>query len=132
MDQRSRGHVLVIDDDPSVAGLIASTLEEDGLRASVAHDGVSGLLNQDRDPADVVLLDLRLADMHGSDVIFQLRCIRPDLPIVVITGFPGDALHIGARVTDVLYKPLRLADIRTIGQRYCGGREAVPDRPPAG
>jgi DNA-binding response OmpR family regulator len=129
---RSGCHVLVIDDDPSVAGLIASTLEEDGMRASIAHDGVSGLLNQDHDPADVVMLDLRLADMHGSDVIFQLRCIRPDLPIVVITGFPGDALRIGAPVADVLYKPLRLTDIRTIGQRYCIGRQADPDGPPAG
>lgn len=132
MDQRRCCHILVIDDDPSVAGLIASTLAEDGLRTSVAHDGVSGLLNQDRDPADVVMLDLRLADMHGTDVIFQLRCIRPDLPIVVITGFPGDALQIGARVAEVLYKPLRLADIRTIGQRYCAGNEAVPGRSSAG
>lgn len=132
MDQRRCCHILVIDDDPSVAGLIASTLAEDGLRTSVAYDGISGLLNLDRDPADVVMLDLRLADMHGRDVIFQLRCTRPDLPIIVITGFPGDALQIGVRVNEVLFKPLRLADIRAVGQRYCPARDPSPGQLPAG
>ena len=122
MGAESNCHILVIDDDAAVAGVIASTLEDDGFRATIAHDGISALLNHDRDPADLVLLDLRLADMHGRDVIFQLRCTRPNLPIVVITGFPGDALQIGARVEEVLYKPLRLTDIRSIGERYCGHR----------
>lgn len=84
--------VLVVDDEALVAMLVADTLAEAGYRVVCAPDGRTASPDHGaRTFPDIAVVDLRLArGLDGRDVIRALRRRRPDLPVVVITGF--DAL----------------------------------------
>lgn len=97
-------HVLVVEDDESYAYALARALTASGLRVTVAHQGLDALEADDRDPADLVLLDLRLPDMHGTDVALDLRSRRPQLPIVVLSGYAAEIGLVPANL--VLRKPV--------------------------
>jgi DNA-binding response OmpR family regulator len=99
--------VLVVEDDPTIRGLIRSALVDEGLRVEVAVDGRAALeLAQNRAPA-LVLLDMMLPDMTGGAVAAGLKARHgPDVPIIVVTadGRAADkAASVGA--VDHITKP---------------------------
>jgi DNA-binding response OmpR family regulator len=116
MDARKTCHALVIEDDEPLALQFAEALGDAGLRTTIAHDGMTGLEAQDRDPADLVLLDLKLPDMDGSHVALDLHARYPTLPIIVVTG---DLTRLSVAVTHLLQKPVRAKEIQHIAARYC-------------
>jgi DNA-binding response OmpR family regulator len=84
----SEGTVLVVDDDPGVLTLLREALRAQGLGVRTTGQGKRGLhLAQDIQPA-LVLLDLKLPDMDGYDVLRQLKGSRrtADIPVIVMTG----------------------------------------------
>jgi DNA-binding response OmpR family regulator len=103
--------VLVVEDDPGIAGLLSRGLQRAGYEAATVSSGRAALTAS---PApDVVLLDLGLPDMDGVEVCRELRA-RSDLAIIVVTarGEEGDrvaALDEGA--DDYLVKPFGLAEL---------------------
>ncbi|MEV7389741.1 response regulator transcription factor [Streptomyces sp. NPDC091215] len=103
--------VLVVEDDPGLAGSLVRGLERAGYRASGVGTGRGALTHVP--PPDVVLLDLGLPDMDGVDVCRLLRR-QSDVAIIVVTarGEEGDrvaALDEGA--DDYLVKPFGLAEL---------------------
>jgi DNA-binding NtrC family response regulator len=103
--------VLVVDDEQSVAQIIARMAEQLGHHAEIASSVDEALQQLAQSPFDVVLTDLR---MPGRDGVELLQCVRnesPDLPVVVITGQATidsamEAIKGGAY--DYLAKPLQL------------------------
>ena len=79
-------HALAVDDDPFIAFALGEVLRLDGYRVTIAHNGVRALQVYAEDPADVVITDLDMPNMTGQELIRHLRAVRPDLPVVVITG----------------------------------------------
>jgi len=82
--------VLVIDDEDLVRDVVARMVEDLGYSAVTAADGKSGLDVVDRQTVDAVLVDLTMPLMSGADVVAALREKRPDLPVVVCSGFDRD------------------------------------------
>ncbi len=81
--------VLVVDDNVDAATSLASLLELSGHRSSVAHEGIAALQIAQRDPPDVVLLDLGLPGMNGYEIARRLREM-PRLAktrLVAMTGY---------------------------------------------
>ena len=66
-------HVLVVDDDEPIAAALRRALEYEGLRVSVARDGVTALDLARRDPPVLVVLDVMLTGLDGVQVCEQLR-----------------------------------------------------------
>ena len=107
--------VLVVDDDPGMRGMLAEYLGDRGFLVSAA----AGTHEMDRilssGPIDLVVLDLKLADGDGLELIRELRC-RSSVPIIVITGYRRDevdrvvALEMGA--DDYLTKPFSLRELQ--------------------
>ena len=78
--------VLIVDDDEAVRGVFQRVLERAGLRVLEAANGKVGLsLCSERDPG-VVLLDLRMPEMDGLDVLSRLVGEHPETPVIVISG----------------------------------------------
>ena len=69
----SLGNALIIDDEPDVATYLAAVLADHGWRVRVAHRAEEGLEKAREDLPDLVLLDLRLPDVSGLDVLQQLK-----------------------------------------------------------
>lgn len=80
-------HVIVAEDEPLVAVTVAGMLEEGGYRVTLARDGLEALAADERDPADVLVTDLRMPRLDGVALIERIRERRPGLPIVVMTGY---------------------------------------------
>jgi two-component system response regulator HydG len=112
--------VLVIDDDKNLADAIAESLERKGYGCTVATSGRAGAAKIEKDEFDVVLTDLRMADLGGLDIVRRVREHLPDAEVYVITGY-GDvktaveAMRLGA--THYLLKPIDMVELRAIVEK---------------
>ena len=109
--------VLIIDDDKSLAETISESLERRGHACTVVTGGKAGVAKLEQDAFDVVLTDLKMADLHGLEVVERCRHLRPDAEVYVITGFADvktavEAMKRGA--SHYLQKPLDLTELRAV------------------
>lgn len=103
----SGAHVLVVDDEASVAEIIAYALEGAGHRVTRAATGPDALVRMVADPADLVVLDLMLPGMGGMDVLRELRRTSR-VPVILVSAIADVAervvgLELGA--DDYVTKP---------------------------
>lgn len=135
--------VLIVEDEESLADPLAFLLRKEGFEATVVADGPSALAEFDRAGADIVLLDLMLPGMSGTDVCKQLRA-RSSVPVIMVTARDSEidkvvGLELGA--DDYVTKPYSarelIARIRAVLRRggdtddpglYDGVLEAGPVR----
>lgn len=107
--------VLVVDDEEGVRDLFKQFLEQYNCHHVVVEDGKAAIQALRRQPFDLMFLDLKLPDLGGDAVFEQARKEQPDLPVVIITGYPDNDML--SRILQhgpvtVLSKPLRLEQIR--------------------
>jgi two-component system, OmpR family, response regulator ResD len=100
--------VIIVEDDPTLAAVVASYLERAGHSVRRAATGPDGLALIEEVPPDLVLLDVMLPGLDGLEVCRQLRIAHPDLPVIMLTalGEVSDriaGLEIGA--DDYMTKP---------------------------
>jgi len=100
--------VLIIDDEPSVGRSLSRVLGDRGYRVRVALTAAEGLASARTDRPQVVLLDHRLPDAEGPEVLAGLQDLDPRVRVIVITAFADTALAvrlIKAGAYDFLPKP---------------------------
>jgi DNA-binding response OmpR family regulator len=111
--------ILVAEDDPSIANLIAYNLKQDGHLLTVVADGAAALRALRESPADLLILDLLLPLQSGWQVLRELRSRREPrfaaLPVLVVSALACERLErelerIGAQ--RVLGKPFSVAGLR--------------------
>jgi len=84
-----KANILVVDDDMEVREFLVELLVRDGYRVSAAANISEALSRLKGDIFDVVLLDLKLPDVGGTDGITQVRDVSPHSKIIIITGYPS-------------------------------------------
>ncbi len=118
--------VLVVEDEESFSDALSYMLRKEGFEVSVAATGTHALTEFDRTGADIVLLDLMLPEMSGTEVCRQLRS-RSNVPIIMVTARDSEidkvvGLEIGA--DDYVTKPYSprelVARIRAVLRRQSG------------
>ncbi|MFC1671591.1 response regulator [Planctomycetota bacterium] len=112
--------VVVIDDEESMREGCRQTLEAVGYRTGTAADGIRGLKLVEEMRPDVVLIDLRMPDVDGMEVLKRTQEIDQGIVCVVITGYGTvssavEAMRLGAR--DYLEKPLVPEEITAVVDR---------------
>ena len=103
--------VLLVDDDDLVSGCISAWLEDEGFSVHIAASGEQALRLMKEIPVDVALVDLRLGDMNGEEVIVRAAALHPGTRFLVHTGkhfyqLPPSLLELGMRQQDVVFKPI--------------------------
>jgi CheY-like chemotaxis protein len=108
--------VLVVDDDPDLAGAIKRVLESQGYRCRCACNGARALDEAASAKPSLVLLDMVMPVMHGWDCARALRTLYgDDLPIVLVSA-AADAERADVGADGVLPKPFGLDDLlRVVG-----------------
>jgi PAS domain S-box-containing protein len=86
-------HVLVVEDDPLVRSVVARELASHGYRVAEAPNGHAALerLSQSSDQFDLLITDLAMPQMDGRELAERVAEIRPDLPVLFISGHPDEA-----------------------------------------
>ena len=105
--------LLIVDDDESFLRRLAKAMEKRGFDVRTA-DSVAAGCAEASDPPAYAVVDLRLEDGNGLDVVEELRKARPDARIVVLTGYGAIATAVAAvkiGATDYLSKPADATDI---------------------
>ena len=106
-------HVLVVDDETVLAGMVANYLQRAGFRTSVAHDGITAVGRALADAPDVVVLDLGLPGMDGVDVCRELRR-HTDCYIIMLTARNEEEAMLGglsAGADDYMTKPFSAREL---------------------
>ena len=112
MDAKTK--ILVVDDDEVVRLSFLRSLASAHRKVEATWNGVGALRAMERDPFDVVLLDLRMLGADGMTVLKKIKEKWPDSEVVIITGYPTletakEAVRLGAY--DYLAKPLGPDDV---------------------
>jgi DNA-binding response OmpR family regulator len=124
--------ILIVEDEPQMAGLLARGLEEELYEVSVAKDGKAALDLSTSNEFDVILLDVMLPKIGGLEVARQLRQREQSTPLLMLTA--RDALAdivkgLDAGADDYLTKPFSfqelLARIRALVRRHEFRRKTV-------
>ncbi len=84
--------VLIVEDEPEANRLLCMLLELKGCLTESAHDGAEALASVERDPPDLIFLDLMLPDVDGLELCRQLKSLGPTAktPVVVVTARLSD------------------------------------------
>ncbi|NIY77451.1 response regulator [Thalassospira sp. HF15] len=88
---RGNIRVLVVDDELDAMEIISGYLEAQGFNVSAASDGEDALAIAGIVPPDILITDIRMPQMDGNTLVKELRERNPSLPVIVMTGHPGDA-----------------------------------------
>jgi DNA-binding response OmpR family regulator len=121
----SATRVLVVEDDPSVRGLLHTLLSAEGYDVATASDGLAGLVKATANHPALVLLDLMMPDLGGVRVLEELRDDPElaDIPVIVVTGkidaVPGMRALLGD--DNVFVKPFAVAELLTRVGDVTGG-----------
>jgi len=124
--------VLVVEDEESISDAVAFMLRKEGFEVAVAGTGPAALEEFDRAGADLVLLDLMLPGISGTEVCRNLRA-RSNVPVIMLTAKDGEidkvvGLELGA--DDYVTKPFSMrelvARIRAVLRRGGESEELVP------
>jgi len=125
--------VLVVDDEPALRDALSYALRQEGFEVELRADGDSGLAAGLEDGVDVVILDLMLPGLPGTEVCRRLRAASP-IPIVMLTAKGAEldrvlGLEIGA--DDYVTKPFSMAEligrVRAILRRRDLDRAGIDD-----
>jgi DNA-binding response OmpR family regulator len=127
--------ILVADDDPTIAEVVARYLEREGFVVETVGDGGAALERALREPPDLMVLDLMLPGLDGLEVCRRLRALAP-VPVIMLTA-RGDetdrviGLELGA--DDYVAKPFSTkeltARVKAVLRRARGPLAATPDAP---
>ena len=107
----SSGNILVVDDDPDSAHLLCDLLGRRGIAADAVTSGQACLERLAEQPADIVLTDLRMPGLSGTDLCARLRDAFPDVIPIVFTGraeLAAAVESIRAGAFDFLTKPVEV------------------------
>ena len=98
-------HVLYVDDDPVMGVLVQTLLERAGYRVSCTDDprAALDLACASDDPVDLLVTDYNMPVLSGLDLVRALQPRRPDLPVVLTSGYVSDAMRLDAQRAGVRY-----------------------------
>jgi signal transduction histidine kinase/CheY-like chemotaxis protein len=112
LPQGAEGRALVIDDDEGVRRFIVECLEMFGYSVSQAASGQDGLNLLGEVSPDLLVVDFAMPGMNGLEVAQAARAIRPELPIVLATGYADTDETMESRmISTMLRKPFQVDDL---------------------
>ena len=119
--------VLVVDDEEAVRRVTQRMLEQSGYTVLTAHDGrtAADVFWAHRQQVTAVILDVAMPTLGGEEIFLILRNIRPDVPILLASGYSEDEARrrFGARNVDgFIKKPFRAADLVDALEQVLSGR----------
>jgi len=125
-------HILIVDDEDTLRHFLRLTLEDEGYRVSEAADGQAALDMLAHETFDLALVDLRMAEVDGLEVMRQFRQRSPETQIIILTAYASvpsavEALRHGAH--DYLTKPFDTEELLASVADGLARRRAIPPAP---
>ena len=126
--ETGRKKILIVDDHVEFVKTIVKGLEKEGFEVSTALDGNTAIEKFSSESPDLVLLDLRLPDISGMEVLKRLKTMHENMAIVIITAYGGEQVAVDfmkAGAIDFLSKPFNFEDLLTAVKNAFKIRDAL-------
>ncbi len=102
--------ILIVDLNEGISAVLSEYMKREGLIPVVAHTGAAALEKIRAEQPETLIVDLKLPDMDGMQIMKAAKSVDEDLPVILITGFPelrGAVAAMRAGAHDYLAKPLK-------------------------
>jgi two-component system NtrC family response regulator len=113
----SSNQVLIVDDNPNMSALLSDMLDVFDFSSQQATGGIEALKKLATEDFSVVITDLRMPEMSGSELLRSIKEKYPDLPVIVISGYSlaeeEDAV-LAELADEFINKPFRMDDIERV------------------
>jgi two-component system response regulator HydG len=112
--------ILVVDDEESHRIMLRAVLRDEGYEVDEAADGVEAVRAVEREPFDLVLLDIRMATMNGIEALTEIRKISPLIPVLIMTAYASvktAVMALKAGAFDYLTKPLDVEELKILVEK---------------
>ena len=110
--------ILIVDDDKVVADVLGDLISENGERAvDVCYDGLSAIETIQKNPYDLLIVDLVMPRVGGLDLLKYAKKVNPDIIVVIITGYASletAIMAIKEGAYDYIRKPCNLEEIKIV------------------
>ncbi|WP_328703052.1 ATP-binding protein [Arenibaculum pallidiluteum] len=106
-DEAAGRRILMVEDDPLVAGIVGTALEEAGFVVQRAVNAEEALAALEREAPDLLFTDVVMPGMNGVELALEARRRHPELPVLLATGYSEDVAAVGGRFR-VLAKPYQI------------------------
>jgi DNA-binding NtrC family response regulator len=84
----SKSRILVIDDDENIRKVLQTILEDEGYFVETAETGKKAIERSEKAFYNLALIDVRLPDMEGIELLSKLRSTKPKMRKIIVTGYP--------------------------------------------
>jgi len=124
--------LLIVDDDAAFGQRLARAMEKRGFETEVAESAQEATLMAERNPPDFAVVDMRLGDGNGLEVVERLHRRKPDARAVILTGYGNIATAVTAvklGAVDYLSKPADADDIFVALTREGAEQPEPPENP---
>lgn len=118
MDRRDKDenvvNVLLVDDEKGYLDVLSNRLARRSINPTKAFSGTEAIQILRKNDFDVVVLDLKMEDMDGIEVLKIIKKMVPDLPVIILTGHGSQAAAnegVAAGAFDYLSKPCELSEL---------------------
>jgi signal transduction histidine kinase/CheY-like chemotaxis protein len=126
-DDRTAQRVLLVDDESDVRSVLASFLRERGHTVTEATDGLEGLAAfQADDEFEVVVTDIVMPRLDGWRLADRIRELRPEMPIIAMSGYTGEAERASDQQLEYLAKPFLPSELADAIERVVAASEPAP------
>lgn len=114
MEYNLKQSILIVDDDENICRTLSAILQSNGFDTATAFTGKEALAKAEKRFFNLALLDIKLPDMDGIQVLAEMKHLSPDTREIMVTGYPSlrsaiDALNMGADT--YLMKPVSPSDL---------------------
>lgn len=123
--------LLIVEDDDVLRGRLSKAFRERGFEVREAADPAAAADLARREPPELALVDLRLGDASGLDVVKTLAELEPSTVIVVLTGYGSIATALHAVRSGAVHYLTKPADVDEILAAFARGEAPAADAPPA-
>jgi two-component system response regulator AtoC len=126
----SKKTIIVVDDDKSILRTFTRILQKSGYEIDVAETGREAMDKAENQHYDLALVDIRLPDMDGTDLLAKLKNQLQNTVKIMITGFPS--LETGVKALDegadaYLVKPVKPQELLLLLEEKLKSREEPPE-----
>jgi DNA-binding NtrC family response regulator len=117
----ARNTVLIVDDNPNMASLLSEMVDVLDIPSRVSTDGETALRMIKEESFGLVITDLKMPGMSGTQLLRAIKDSQPDLPVIVISGFNVGSVEskvVEGLADGFINKPFKMSDIETAIARF--------------
>ncbi len=117
----AKREILIVDDNPNMAALLSEMLDVYDIKSRVTNDGESALKLLDEEQFALVITDLKMPRMSGTELLTAIKGKHPETPVVVISGYnvgTTEGQVVSGLANGFIHKPFKMVDIQSVVEEY--------------